>query len=193
MSVHAQECVSHGIPQARILLNKISSSIPSSYVHALECIVSAKQEFLSQGTSAGTKNLSTLYDYQHKYITALIKQLPPGTVFPAVSRSVLMHPPHTIKAPPARQGPFLLQPSPRVLEGSEGGDATDITYLAFGSDDGEDGEGETEHLGVVMIAFQDGKVDVCFDVEKVEARWENKQVCCPYHINCDIEATDAND
>jgi nucleoporin NUP82 len=79
---------------------------------------------------------------------------------------------------PARQGPFLLQPSPRTLEGSDGGDATDITYLAFGSDVEEgDGEGgETEHLGVVMIAFQDGKVDVCLDVEKVEARWESRQV-----------------
>jgi nucleoporin NUP82 len=64
------------------------------------------------------------------------------------------------------------------LEGSEGGDATDITYLAFGTDEEEgDGEGgETEHLGVVMIAFQDGKVDVCLDVEKVEAKWESRQV-----------------
>lgn len=107
-----------------------------------------------------------------------MKQLPPGTVFPAASRSVLMHPPTTIKSAPARQGPFLLQPSPRTLEGSEGGDATDITYLAFGTEDEEgDGEGgETEHLGVVMIAFQDGKVDVCLDVEKVEAKWESRQV-----------------
>lgn len=90
-----------------------------------------------------------------------------------------MHPPTTIKSVPARQGPFLLQPSPRILEGSEGGDATDITYLAFGADeeDGDGDGGETEHLGVVMVAYQDGKVDVCLDVEKVEARWENKQVC----------------
>lgn len=83
-----------------------------------------------------------------------------------------------MKAAPARQGPFLLQPSPRTLEGSEGGDATDITYLAFGTDE-EDGDGEggeTEHLGIVMIVFQDGKVDVCLDVEKVEARWESRQV-----------------
>lgn len=89
-----------------------------------------------------------------------------------------MHPPTTIKAPPARQGPFLLQPSPRILEGSEGGDATDIAYLTFSTDEDDgDGEGgETEHLGVVIIAYQDGKVDVCLDVEKVEARWDNKQV-----------------
>ncbi|KAG5637461.1 hypothetical protein H0H81_004478 [Sphagnurus paluster] len=153
-----------------------NASIPSSYIHSLECFISAKQEFLAQGTSIAAKNLSTIYDYQHKYVTALLKQLPPGTVFPAASRSVLIHPPTTIKAPPARQGPFLLQPSPRMLDGSDGGDATDISYLSFDADD-EDGErdgGETEHLGVVMVAFQDGKVDVYLDVEKVEARWENK-------------------
>ncbi|KAJ7283796.1 hypothetical protein C8J57DRAFT_1171692 [Mycena rebaudengoi] len=156
-----------------------NASIPSSYVHSLECFISAKQEFLAaqnRGSSSATRNLSTLYDYQHKYITALLKQLPPGTVFPATSRSVPMHPPTTIKARPARQGPFLLQPAPRTLDGSEGGDATDIMYLAFGTDDiveDEDGEGgETEHLGVVVVAFQDGKVDVCLDVEKVEARWD---------------------
>jgi nucleoporin NUP82 len=29
----------------------------------------------------------------------------------------------------------------------------------------------------VLIAYQDGRVDVCLDVEKVEARWETKAVC----------------
>ncbi|KAG6837957.1 hypothetical protein H0H93_008351 [Arthromyces matolae] len=154
-----------------------NASLPPSYLHSLECFISAKQEFLAQGTSSETRNLSTLYDYQHKYITALMKQLPPGTVFPSSSQSVLIHPPTTIKSAVARQGPFLLQPSPRNLDGSEGGDATDIAYLSFDvdSDEGESNEGgETEHLGVVVIAFQDGKVDVCLDVEKVEARWETK-------------------
>jgi len=156
------------------------SSIPSVYVHSLECFILAKQEFLSQGnTSTASKNLSTLYDYQHKYISALIKQLPPGIVFPSPSRSVLMHPPSTIKSPPSRQGPFLLQPSPRTIDGSEGGDATDIVYLNFCQDYDKDLEGEggmTENLGVILVAYQDGKVDFCLDVEKVEARWENKQV-----------------
>jgi len=89
-----------------------------------------------------------------------------------------MHPPTTIKPPPLRQGPFLLQPSPRNLDGSECGDATDITYLSFGSDrDGtEDDPIDAEHLGVILVSFQDGKVDLFLDLEKVEARWETKQV-----------------
>jgi nucleoporin NUP82 len=48
-------------------------------------------------------------------------------------------------------------------------------YLAFGADEDADDEaegGETEHLGVVVVSFQDGKIDVCLDVEKVEARWD---------------------
>ena len=117
-----------------------------------------------------------MYEYQNKYVTALLKQLPSGAAFPSTSQSFLLHPPNTIKTSPIRQGPFLLQPAPRNLEGSEGGDATDIIYLSFGADGEDKGEsdGETERLGVVLVAFQDGKVDLFLDVEKVEARWERK-------------------
>lgn len=71
----------------------------------------------------------------------------------------------------------MLQPAPRTLDDSEGADATDVLYMAFGADGDEDEESDTERLGVVLIAFQDGKVDVCLDVEKVEAKWEHRQVC----------------
>lgn len=68
-----------------------------------------------------------------------------------------------------------------MLEGSDGGDATDIAYLAFGTDDDNDDDSEregspTEHLGIVTVAYQDGKVDLFLDVEKVEARWDVKSV-----------------
>ena len=157
-----------------------NAAIPSSYVHALECFVAAKQEFLSQASTSdaasANSSLTNMYDYQHKYVTALLKQLPPGTAFPSKSRTVIMHPPATLRPQPVRQGPFLLQPAPLALENSEGGDATDIVYLTFGTENDENDEGETERLGVVLVAFQDGKVDVFLDVEKVEARWERK-VC----------------
>jgi len=166
------------------VIHHLSRSVPSSYIHSLECFISAKQEYLSQDTSSSSRNLSAVYDYQHKYVTGLVKQLPPGTVFPATSRFIPIHPPSTIKARPLRQGPFLLQPSPRSLEGSEATDATsatDITYLAFGTDDDEpeDDARDTEHLGIVLVTYQDGKVDLFLDVEKVEARWDTKQVYLP--------------
>lgn len=105
-----------------------------------------------------------------------MKQLPSGTPFPTQSQSVSIHPPTTIKHEPLRQGPFLLQPSPLTIEGSEGGDATDIIYTILGNEEDDEYDGETEKLGVVMIAYQDGKVDVCLDVDKVEARWAKKTV-----------------
>ena len=74
----------------------------------------------------------------------------------------------------------MLQPSPRNLDGSDGGDATDIIYLAFGgdflADDDDDDGSATERLGAILVAYQDGRIDTCLDVEKVEARWETKPV-----------------
>lgn len=65
-----------------------------------------------------------------------------------------------------------------MLEGSEGGDATDIVYLAFEAedDDSEASVRDTEHLGIVLVSYQDGKVDLFLDVEKVEARWDTHKV-----------------
>lgn len=165
-----------------IVNDVLYSSVPSSYIHSLECFISAKQEFLSQGASRTSPTLNAIYDYQQKYVSALLRELPSGTVFPATSRAVSLHPPTNIKSPPTRQGPFLLQPEPRILEGSDGGDATDIAYLVFGieSDDDDDSEREgnpTEHLGIIIVAYQDGKVDLYLDVEKVEARWDGTHVC----------------
>jgi nucleoporin NUP82 len=117
-----------------------------------------------------------LYEYQHKYVTALVKQLPSGTPFPTPIANRLYPPSNNNKHKPLRQGPFLLQPSPLTIEGSEGGDATDIIYTVLGNEEDEEYDGETEKLGIVMIAYQDGKVDVCLDVDKVEARWEKKTV-----------------
>jgi nucleoporin NUP82 len=118
-----------------------------------------------------------MYDYQRKYVNALLKQLPPGVGFPETSRSILMHSPTTIQNRPQRQGPFLLQPSPLALEGSDCGNATDISYLMFSNRDDEDEDDEeSERLGVLLVAYQDGKVDVFLDVEKVEARWEMMNV-----------------
>lgn len=114
-------------------------------------------------------------------MNGLLKQLPTGTSYPSSSRFVSIHPPKSFTSKPARQGPFLFQPSPPELKGSPGGDATDLVYLTLGEAFGEDDESETssaasEGLGVLLIAYQDGRVDVCLDLEKVEANWEVKRV-----------------
>ena len=156
--------------------DKQQRSVPSTYIHALQLFVEAKRDQTLQEGSSSTREFSVLYEYQHKYVTALVKQLPSGTPLPTQSQTVSIHPPTTIRHKPLRQGPFLLQPSPLTVEGSEGGDATDIIYAVLGDEEDDERDDETEKLGVVMIAYQDGKVDVCLDVDKVEARWEKKTV-----------------
>lgn len=74
-----------------------------------------------------------------------------------------------------RQGPFLFQPAPQELLG---GSATDLLYTSVEevSHLHPSENGNEERLGVLAVAFSDGKVDVCLDVEKIEAMWETTQV-----------------
>ncbi|KZT20799.1 hypothetical protein NEOLEDRAFT_1140344 [Neolentinus lepideus HHB14362 ss-1] len=152
----------------------VNSSIPSDYVHSLDCFVAAKQQHLTQeDDSPESTALHAIYEYQRKYVAALVKQLPSEPADPADTRPVHMHPPNIIKIKPARQGPFLMQPAPRELVDSEDINATDIAYLTFDAFE-DHGETETERLGIVAVAYEDGRVDVCMDVEKIEPKWDNK-------------------
>lgn len=84
---------------------------------------------------------------------------------------VTVQPPRN-KYPLARQGPFLFQPAPLDLGGmEEEAEATDITYLEVGVE-GCDDDADSEKLGALAVAYQDGRVDICLDTEKVEAQWE---------------------
>ncbi|EJD01179.1 uncharacterized protein FOMMEDRAFT_110790 [Fomitiporia mediterranea MF3/22] len=157
-----------------------NSSVPSSYLHALECFVSAKEEFVAESNGDLDESFSAIYNYQRKYVNALLKQLPPGSTISSTSQSVPIRAPRSCPGRPLRQGPFLLQPSPPELKDSPGGYATDIAYLTLGSafsgpDDQSDDEASSlssERLGVLLVAFQDGRVDVYLDLEKVEAKWD---------------------
>lgn len=149
-------------------------------MRALECFVSAKEEYVAGNNGEVDESFSVLYDYQRKYVNGLLKHLPPGNAFPSSSRSVSIRAPKSFSEQPSRQGPFFLQPSPPELKDSPGGDATDIAYVTLGSefadsDEREDAETSSlagERLGVLLVAFQDGKVDVFLDLEKVEGKWD---------------------
>ncbi|KAF8528785.1 hypothetical protein BU17DRAFT_73080 [Hysterangium stoloniferum] len=156
--------------------------IPSSYVHALEYFVRAKQDGVSNSQSQSDLDqqnsgrlLSTLYAQQLKYVVGLSKQIPESSsnLFVSPSRSISVSPPVMARSQPVRQGPFLFQPSPHDLDG-DGGNATDIIYInAAGSSPlHSENDGNEEGLGVLVVAFSDGKIDVCLDVEKVEAMWD---------------------
>jgi nucleoporin NUP82 len=169
--------------------------VPSAYIHALEYFVRAKEESAgnsqaySESDTSSSHNgpsLSTLYAYQLKYVVSLSKQLPetPSTLFPAPSRSVPITAPSIVKSRPVRQGPFLFQPAPQELDQGPGGSATDMVYITVEGTSllHPDEDGSEERLGLFAVAFSDGKIDICLDVEKVEATWETSQVS--EHVSC---------
>lgn len=162
--------------------------IPSSYIHALDYFVRAKQENALQMSKKGyldSNSFSVMYAQQLKYVSSIMKQLSGdhSSLLPLSEKSVPITAPSMTNLP-TRQGPFLLQPSPVEFNEGDGGNATDIFYLYSTldsppfSDDNEKNEIE-EGLGVILMAYSDGRVDICLDVEKVEATWESvKNLFC---------------
>lgn len=78
---------------------------------------------------------------------------------------------------PARQGPFLLQPAPCELDADEDvPTACDLHYILVHLDDDDDSdEGHSSPLGIIMMAYNNGKIDICVDVAKVEATWSRQE------------------
>ncbi|KAG9099424.1 hypothetical protein FRC06_005294 [Ceratobasidium sp. 370] len=137
---------------------------PISYIHALEYFVNMKSSRLP----------SNIADPQLKYITSLKQQLkaPSSPLIDQIPSTCLIHAPVSASYPPALQGPFLLQPAPKEFGD---GVASDIIYLGIEVDDQVASKGVqsngSDSVPLVLIAYSDGKVDVCLDVEKVEAKW----------------------
>ncbi|CAE7085971.1 unnamed protein product [Rhizoctonia solani] len=141
---------------------------PISYIQGLEYFVNAKSARLPPEISGP----------QLKYVSSLRQQLKPisSPVDDQPLPTCLVHAPVSLSFPPARQGPFLLQPAPKELGD---GPASDMIYLNIeipndsiinGSADAKTSV-EGTSISVVAISYSDGKVDVCLDVEKIEAKW----------------------
>lgn len=84
--------------------------------------------------------------------------------------------PTYLRTTPARQGPFLLQPAPRDLESDEDEPlASDMEYILVEPEATETNEGADFPLvGVLLMSYENGKVDVCVDVARVEASWSKQ-------------------
>ncbi|KAG8820318.1 hypothetical protein FRC17_010202 [Serendipita sp. 399] len=144
-------------------------------------------------------DLPSVYDHQRKYITTLSKQLPsdnsqqPETSStlrrdisissvstisisshsnPTTHSLVTLNAPTTIKLDLEAQGPFRFQPAPAPSPEPDWDElASDIIYLKLGSSDGKRSSTRTTAAGTILIAYADGRVDVCLDLVKVEAVW----------------------
>ncbi|BGP22116.1 hypothetical protein JCM10295v2_000994 [Rhodotorula toruloides] len=160
------------------------AAVPRSYIHSLSTFVSSKVNYLSSSSlssritrstpstsSRAQEALEARYTTQLAYVNSLARQAQTAT-----SRRVSgdegegdedqeEDAPVRITAPsrpawlPTLQGPFLLVPSPHDLENGADDSACDIAYLP--------GDG----VGVLVVAYKDGKVDLLLEVEKVEGRF----------------------
>jgi nucleoporin NUP82 len=116
--------------------------------------------------------MTTTYDEQSQFLQGLRRQASAHvgkSSHPNGIREAVIRGRHSTDKTAAIQGPFLLQPSPLELD-TDGGAATDIIYMTRHDVEGSIAGG-TVHI--VAIAYQDGKVDICLDVIKVEPRWES--------------------
>ena len=120
--------------------------------------------------------LESRYSSQLKFVNALLSQTSSKHSMSAISidedkdheqdeEYMTVKYPSYLRSVPAKQGPFLLQPSPRELDDSGECVASDIVYVRMQSNELE------AELGCIILAYTDGKVDVCLDVEKVEGQW----------------------
>lgn len=148
-------------------------------------------------------SFATRYAAQTTYVDSLLAQLdehvashPSEMEVDDSAEPVLVHPPTFVGAAgagrerkPLVQGPFLFQPAPRELEDEEVGlRATDIFLVDGRNGEGEGGQDDEEsgekegvssprlgQVGILGIVFADGRVDICLEVEKLEALWVGRQ------------------
>ncbi|RHZ75765.1 hypothetical protein Glove_209g111 [Diversispora epigaea] len=100
-------------------------------------------------------SLLNQYRQQLDWVSSIYKQITPNS-----DKVIYNNPLSTRKKKPKLQGPYLIQPEPVELS-THPTDASDILCLA------------TEPLSVIVIAHNNGRVDICLEVDKVEALWQD--------------------
>ncbi|PVG00486.1 hypothetical protein CPB86DRAFT_754686 [Serendipita vermifera] len=176
------------------------SSIMNSPTPAFHLSTSFASSTSSTVTSTLELDLPTIYDHQRKYISTLTKELPqeesaetpaPSGLFKEsslssfstqsvastktrsnVSQPVTVNAPNTIKLEVEAQGPFRFQPAPAPSSAPDWDEiATDIFYSTPNLQGDRSSNDKLSSIGILMVAFADGRVDVCLDLIKVEAVW----------------------
>ena len=193
-----KSCVAVRLSVSRLIF-EFCSSVPTAYIHALSHFVSSKVDYLSASSplddstnlpSSSLDKYTTIYSLQLRYVKNLMRQATthreslstvlrePTTEEDDIEEFVKIVSPastshHFGGARLKRQGPFLLQPAPQELDGEIEEKANDIAYIHYSptSTPGSMERSDSATLGVFMVSYNDGKIDICVEVEKVEARW----------------------
>ena len=117
---------------------------------------------------------SVAYNQEKRFLKNLRRQLQSQRINQQTHRDFglreyVVHGSKLMDQPPAVQGPFLFQPTPHELEDSDYSDAVDFYYTCIGQSDPN--LAESGGLCVMVIIYQDGKLDICLDIQKVTAKW----------------------
>ncbi|KAM0788026.1 hypothetical protein ACM66B_006225 [Microbotryomycetes sp. NB124-2] len=145
-----------------------------------------------------SSTLSDLYNQQLQFVNHLVRQATFTSTLSTESMDVdttlehsneeeessvrIVYPTHLHPQGIKVQGPLLMQPEPiefegldEVVEDWEEDQATSLQYVSYDgssavSSNVEEAGGGVS-IGALVVAFKSGRVDVCVEVEKVEARW----------------------
>lgn len=154
----------------------VDSRLPYERLQVLAAYASEKADYLTSKQAAedlpprDRTAMQRQYSLQLKYLHAMLDQHPSrneGSVEEVPEYVSIQTSDGSSRMRLARQGPFLLQPSPIELDGSEESLATDIMCRRIS----DPSHADLAPVDCVLIAYSDGKVDVCIDVEKVEPGW----------------------
>ncbi|CAG8516426.1 3901_t:CDS:10 [Ambispora leptoticha] len=131
-----------------------------SHFQKLASLIASNCQQLALGTQGKEKNedISWVHQRQLEWISRITSQIPEDYE-PDKKVDIDLTP--DSRGQPQRQGPYLLQPSPIELSSMDCPDASDILCL------------NTKNMNVFVIVFENGKVDICLEDDKVQGCWKN--------------------
>lgn len=182
------------MPIRRADFSSQRSRVPSLLLETLSSLSGARLRHLSDGQSSSglslyeKRELEGECNAQAKFINDLISQTELHRVGQASldngehennapgSEHVQIQYPSYIRNPPIRQGPFLFQPAPEDLHPDDmATSACDLLYMKASPDTSLYSDNDYKFsgaaLGIIVIAYEDGRMDVCLDTARVEATW----------------------
>ncbi|QSL65684.1 hypothetical protein MERGE_002997 [Pneumocystis wakefieldiae] len=156
--------------------------VQRSYLNRLACYISTKSQQLEKNKDGSASNSleNESIRMQTRWISDILGQVSfindyglgsPLSQNLDMQDLVTFRRPSISKFPVLIQGPFLFQPAPLEFS-SEHVAASNIIALG------------TSIIGVLVISYTDGKIDICVEVERVEPRWVlNKNEQFPPLVN----------
>ncbi|TIB92557.1 hypothetical protein E3Q18_02288 [Wallemia mellicola] len=142
-----------------------NAQVPTSYIQNLKGITEAKLMKVTEDSL-----IEARLSQQMRWLNAVVKQIKLGEENIAGFKC---NPPRATGSL-LRQGPYLVQPAPTDEEYES--DASDILII----------RPKDCPVDIFVVAFTDGRVDICLEVVKAEGRWSSKAVSTNICMKMDL-------